>query len=973
MDLPHKKSIIRVFSQSNIPIGSGFLLANSLALTCAHVIEDAVGRSISTSESSEVEVLLDFPLLAPGEFCPKLRARVVFFHLLGKQDFAVIKIEDSLPAGAEPASLAINIGTGHPFSVFGFPGGFPDGVWSDGVIIGQDGSGLYQVEDTNQTGYFIQPGFSGGAILDVKLGKVVGIIILADQSSNRAGFFLPLARIFSIWGANDPQTVNSLSLSQLPDNDTKVKEYCQQIAREIEENAKIEDWQVESFIPEHARFLPVNARPYKPESLRGEPENLIAQLHQIERAIVLGEPGAGKTVALERFAWELARKQSPDIPILIHLTELMGDSLIERVREIIAASPILEIESNDQVNHFLNSHPGYILLDGLNEVLEENRTTLVKEILRLKNDFPKFRLVVTSRVQDETWRRLQENHNRFETLLIQPMNLADIQYYLQQDLGEVNFREFWGSTDSNLRELIRTPLLLKLAKELALHKNKNFKMPENRGELYDTFLATRFMIDKIEDFSDQAKMYAALEKLALSIQVNRPKRVTGEYVYDILGDDKLIKKLRLRGFLIGDFQSIQFPHQTFQEFFTARAIRNNFESYLQYAGDKEWVEVFIFLSGLIDCPDVLIKAIYEQNVWLAWWCIIEGKNINQETKELVESRSAGLVNSPDVNSRRAVAEVLANISLERVIPQLISLVKDDDAETNSIARKGLKKLAAGVIPSVFAELYHPQLSFSQRVKLGEVLGETGDPRPGVIVAATNIPSIDWVDVPEGSLYFDNQPPCLVPSFQVSRYLVTNSQYQAFLDASDGFSCNLWWTTAAEKYRHFSRWVPRRFQESDFSLPNHPAIYVSWFDAVAFCAWLSSKLGYDVSLPKESEWLRIAYADQQIPKIDQENFWRVSAHTFDTGINKTSPVGMFFDSGSPFGALDPIGNVFCWCRTKWREDIGDVEDNSLEGDSPRVMRGSSFTHTLDVHRLGDFPYGRHFFTGFRIVKSEVKHA
>jgi len=33
-----------------------------------------------------------------------------------------------------------------------------------------------------------------------------------------------------------------------------------------------------------------------------------------------------------------------------------------------------------------------------------------------------------------------------------------------------------------------------------------------------------------------------------------------------------------------------------------------------------------------------------------------------------------------------------------------------------------------------------------------------------------------------------------------------------------------------------------------------------------------------------------------------------------------------------------------------------------------MRGGSFTHTLSIDRLGDFPFGRHYFVGFRVVCS-----
>jgi len=43
----------------------------------------------------------------------------------------------------------------------------------------------------------------------------------------------------------------------------------------------------------------------------------------------------------------------------------------------------------------------------------------------------------------------------------------------------------------------------------------------------------------------------------------------------------------------------------------------------------------------------------------------------------------------------------------------------------------------------------------------------------------------------------------------------------------------------------------------FNLDNHPMVEVSWYEAQAFCLWLSEKLGYEVSLPSEAQWEKAA--------------------------------------------------------------------------------------------------------------------
>ena len=50
--------------------------------------------------------------------------------------------------------------------------------------------------------------------------------------------------------------------------------------------------------------------------------------------------------------------------------------------------------------------------------------------------------------------------------------------------------------------------------------------------------------------------------------------------------------------------------------------------------------------------------------------------------------------------------------------------------------------------------------------------------------------------------------------------------------------------------------PRRYG-GDFDLANHPVVGVSWYEAVAFCSWLTKKLGRPVMLPSEAQWEKAA--------------------------------------------------------------------------------------------------------------------
>lgn len=52
-------------------------------------------------------------------------------------------------------------------------------------------------------------------------------------------------------------------------------------------------------------------------------------------------------------------------------------------------------------------------------------------------------------------------------------------------------------------------------------------------------------------------------------------------------------------------------------------------------------------------------------------------------------------------------------------------------------------------------------------------------------------------------------------------------------------------------------LPPYWNDPHFSHPQQPVVAVSWFDAMAYCAWLSSMTGSHYRLPTEAEWERAA--------------------------------------------------------------------------------------------------------------------
>jgi hypothetical protein len=120
-----------------------------------------------------------------------------------------------------------------------------------------------------------------------------------------------------------------------------------------------------------------------------------------------------------------------------------------------------------------------------------------------------------------------------------------------------------------------------------------------------------------------------------------------------------------------------------------------------------------------------------------------------------------------------------------------------------------------------------------RAGIGRALGRLNlDTRPGVSLRADGVPDIDWVEIPGGKFIYQDGERRKIEAFSIARYPVTNIQFEAFVNAADGYSEDRWWKGMDDPDRD------RR--DPAWSESNHPRETVNWYEAVAFCAWLSSQ-------------------------------------------------------------------------------------------------------------------------------------
>jgi gamma-glutamyl hercynylcysteine S-oxide synthase len=181
---------------------------------------------------------------------------------------------------------------------------------------------------------------------------------------------------------------------------------------------------------------------------------------------------------------------------------------------------------------------------------------------------------------------------------------------------------------------------------------------------------------------------------------------------------------------------------------------------------------------------------------------------------------------------------------------------------------------------------------------------------------------------------------------------------------------------------------------DERLPNHPAIDVVWYEAMAYCRWLTlrpqSGGGEPVRyrLPTEIEWERAARGLGRLRWPWGQTWQPGAANTEEAGLQTTTAVGLF-PAGSPDGLRDMAGNVREWTLTRWGPDYDygkpkyvwpldpqDDRDDPSGGD-PRIIRGGAY---LDAPRFcrgsfrhGYYPYNWHYVQGIRVVRVSLAYS
>ena len=239
-------------------------------------------------------------------------------------------------------------------------------------------------------------------------------------------------------------------------------------------------------------------------------------------------------------------------------------------------------------------------------------------------------------------------------------------------------------------------------------------------------------------------------------------------------------------------------------------------------------------------------------------------------------------------------------------------------------------------------------------------------------------------------------------FSLAATEVTNAQFAAFVD-DGGYEDQQAWTAAGWAWRLNPSGMPVTepafWRDSTRNQSEQPVVGVSWYEAVAFCNWLSvgdgrtpahgadGRLDFSADgyrLPTEVEW---EYASAKgAPELTERPWphgtvlepadaaWGLPGTAFP------APVANHRSGDSPQGLCDLAGNAVEWCADNWQAGPSVAAADGVEvryffvddeGTRSFLVRGGDLHDAADEVRAGyrDYrlPTHRGVGAGFRVLR------
>jgi formylglycine-generating enzyme required for sulfatase activity len=197
------------------------------------------------------------------------------------------------------------------------------------------------------------------------------------------------------------------------------------------------------------------------------------------------------------------------------------------------------------------------------------------------------------------------------------------------------------------------------------------------------------------------------------------------------------------------------------------------------------------------------------------------------------------------------------------------------------------------------------------------------------------------------------------TFWVTTYPVTYAQYRPFVD-DGGYDQPEFWSKDSWLWKRERTYPDLVWDDYFWHISNHPVVGITWFEAMAYCQWLTQKIttlqqsGQDMNtlgwslppdhiirLPTSAEWEKAARGTDGRVYPYGDEFILENNNVTELNLGRTSAVGIFPEGSSPFGVQDMAGNVWEWCLSGWKktDDLTTIDLNASNGS--RSYKGGSW--------------------------------